>query len=78
MGYRYQVVQMQRPIHLEVGHGHDDGVDQVGAVSEAAERLEQPAGQGSIDATTMSSAAGDHDPGKSGAPSRVADRRVKS
>lgn len=75
--YRDQVVQVQRPVHLEVGHGHDDGVDQVGAVREAAERLEQPTGQGGVDAAAVAGAARDHDPGERGSPGRVADGRVE-
>lgn len=69
---------MQRAVHLEVGHGHDDGVNEVGAVRETAERLEQATRQGGIDEPAVASAARDHDPSESGAPSRVADGRVKS
>lgn len=43
--YRDEVVQMQRPVHLEVGHGHDDGMHEVGTIGEPAERLEQATGQ---------------------------------
>lgn len=75
--YRDQVVQVQRPVHLEVGHGHDDRMHQVRAVREPAERLQEPAGQGRVDASSVTGAAGDHDPGERGAPGRVADGRVQ-
>lgn len=68
---------MDRSIHLEVGHGHDYWMDEIGAVREAAERLEQVTGQGGVDATAVTGAAGDHDPGERGAPSRMADGSVK-
>lgn len=37
--YRDQIVQVQRAVHLEVGHGHDDGVDQIRAVRQTAKGL---------------------------------------
>lgn len=50
---------------------------EIGAVREAAEGLEQATGQGRVDATPVTGAAGDYDPRKGGAPSRVADWRVQ-
>lgn len=61
-------MEVQRAVHLEVGHGHDDGVDQVGAVRETAEGLEQAARQRRVDTSPVTSTAGDHDPGECGAP----------
>lgn len=70
-------MQMQRSVHLEVGHGHDDRVDEVGAVREAAERLEQSAGERGVDATAVTGATGDHDPRECCAPGRMPDGRVQ-
>lgn len=70
-------MQVQRPVHLEVGHGHDDGVHQVGAVREPAEGLEQAARQRRVDAAPVTGATGDHDPGERGAPRRMAHGRVQ-
>lgn len=75
--YRDKVVQVQRPVHLEVGCGHDERMHQVRAVREPAERLQEPAGQGGVDASSVAGAAGDHNPGERGAPGRVADGRVQ-
>jgi len=59
---------MQRSVHLEVGHGHDDGVDQIGAVRQTAKGLKQATRQCRIDTSSMAGTAGDHYPGERGAP----------
>jgi len=66
--YRDQIVEVQRAVHLEVGHGHDDGVDQIGTVRQTAEGLEEAARQSRVDTSSMTGTAGDHDPGEGGAP----------
>jgi len=68
---------MDRPVHLEVGHGHDDGMYEVRAVREPAERLEQVARQRGVDKAAVTGATGDHDPGERGTPGGMADGRVQ-
>jgi len=61
-------VEVQRAVHLKVGHGHDDRVDQIGAVRQTAEGLKQAARQRRVDTSPVTGTAGDHDPGESGTP----------
>jgi len=64
---------VQWAVHLEVSHGQDDGVDQIGAVRQTTKGLEQAARQSRVHTSPVTGAAGDHDPGERCSPGRMTD-----
>lgn len=62
------VMKMQRAIHLGDSDHHDDGMHQVGAVSQPRERVHQPERQQAVDHWSRAGAALDHDEGYSHRP----------
>lgn len=70
------IVQVQRAVHLRGGEHHDHRVDEVGAVGEPRERIDQPEGEELVDEGRRAGAALDDDEADGDGPGRVAEARV--